>query len=256
MLIWLVLISLSAFSQDVDQSIEEFCFSSPAKMKQVSTRLKFILVPVDKVQENENCFTVSTSSHRRELIQSFVRRLEPAVQISFSSAEIKRDPCRIKVEKVRSLQKQGTGANASLNGPNINVNASASETIGAGTDVTNIQTNKEFELTVNQDVVKGECRAINPNRYEISLEVRKDAKPLLPPVPPGTIVVVPDAQIPKTQETSRLQTTLQLNRGERIEIGSVVKNLKDDAKKIDLSSGAGLENSDGTQSEKTFLSID
>lgn len=254
MIIWLVLISLTAFAQD--QSVEEYCFSSPVKMKDVSQRLKFILVPVDKVQENANCFTVNTSPHRRELIQSYVRRLEPAVQIGFSSAEIKRDPCRIKVEKVRAIQKQGTGASATLDGPNINVNASTSESTGSGNDVTSIQTLKEFELSVNQDIIMGECRAVNPNRYEISLEVRKDAKPLLPPVPPGTIVVVPNAQIPPTQETARLQTTLQLNRGERLEIGSVVKNLKDDAKKIDISSGAGIENTDGTQSEKTYLSID
>ncbi len=250
----LLLISLSAFAQE--QSVEEYCFSSPVKRKEIHQRLKFILVPVDKVQENGNCFTVNTSSHRRELIQSFIRRYEPAVQISFSSAEIKRDPCRIKVEKIKNLNRESLGGGASINNGNVSINASEDQTTRTSTDVTNIQTLKEFELTVNQDVVKGECRVISPTRYEISLEVRKDAKPLLPPIPPATVVVVPNAQIPPTQETSRLQTTLQLNRGERMEIGSVVKNLKNDAKKIDVNSGAAIENSDGAQTEKVFLSID
>lgn len=254
MILWLLLISLSIFSQD--QAVEEFCFSSPAKMKEVHQRLKFILVPVDKVQENKNCFTVNTSTHRRELIQSYVRRLESSVQISFSSVEMRQEPCRIKVERIKNLTKQGSGGSVAMNGENININASEGNTTHSGTDVTSIQTLKEFELTVNQDVAKGECRFISPTRYEIALEVRKDAVPLTPPLRPGTVVVIPDAQIPKDQETSRLQTTLQLNRGERVEIGGIVKDLKNDTKKADASTGAELKITNGVQSEKVFLSID
>lgn len=254
-IIWLVLFSLSAFSQD--QAIEEYCFSSVPKMKEVKDKLKFILVPVDKVQENNNCFTVSTSSHRRELIQSYVRRIEPAVSINFSSAEIKRDPCQIKVEKIKNINLENNNAGVTLDNGNLGLNASTANTAGSGKDVTSIQTLKEFELTVNQDVIKGECRMITPNRYEIVLEVRKDPKPLIPAsVPPGTVVVIPDAQIPPPQETSRLQTTLQLNRGDRIEIGSVVKNLKNDTKKADVAVGANVDNSDGVHTEKVFLSME
>ncbi|MBA2404150.1 MAG: hypothetical protein H0V66_05215, partial [Bdellovibrionales bacterium] len=122
--------------------------------------------------------------------------------------------------------------------------------------VTTIQTLREFELTVNQDVVKGECRAINPTRYEITLEVRKEAIPLIPPVPAGTIVVVPAAQAMRVQETSRLQTTLQLNNGERIEIGSVVRNLTNGTSNLDINSGAAIEKTTGLQNEKVFLSIE
>ncbi len=109
---------------------------------------------------------------------------------------------------------------------------------------------------MNQDAIKGECRVIKPSLYEISIEVRKEAVPLYPPVPAGTTVIIPDAQIPKDQETSRLQTTLQLNSGQRIEIGSVVKNLKDGARTIDINSGVSTEKTSGNQNEKVFLSID
>ena len=251
MILWLLLFSQMAFASD--PVIEEYCFGSAPKMKEVSARLKFILVPVDKLQENANCFTVSTPPHRRELIQGYVRRLEPAVQIAFSSVEIKRDPCEIRVEKQKTKRAQNTQGNVDTT---FNPAASTEQIIQDRNDVTKIQTLKDFELSVNQDTIKGECRVINPNRYEISIEVKKEARPLIPPVPAGTIVVVPDAQIPKDQETSHLQTTIQLNRGERIELGSVVGQLKNNGKKIDLDSGANLELQNGTQTEKIFLSID
>lgn len=252
MILWLLLYTQFALAQD-EPAIEEYCFSSVVRMKEVSTRLKFILVPADKTQEDKNCFTVSTPPHRRELIQNYVRRLEPAVQIGFSSAEVRRNPCHIKVEKIKIKDKEATGASISTG---LIPSVATVQANREARDVTSIQTLKEFELTVNQDVVKGECRAINSIRYEISLEVRKDAVPLLPPLPPGTVAVVPAAQAAKVQETSRLQTTLQLNSGERIEIGSVVKNLKDGATTLDLNSGVAVENTNGTQNEKVYLSID
>lgn len=251
MILWLLLFSQLALA--TDPVIEEYCFASAPKMKEVSARLKFILVPADKLQENANCFTISTPPHRRELIQSFVRRLEPAVQISFSSVEIKRDPCEIKVEKQKTKRTQNTDGSVNTS---IIPAAGNEQMVQERNDVTRIQTLKDFELTVNQDTIKGECRVINSNRYEISIEVKKEARPLIPPVPPGTVVVIPDAQIPKDQETSRLMTTLQLNRGERIELGSVVNNLKKNGTKIDVESGASLALGTEEQSEKIFLTID
>lgn len=251
MIFWLVLFSTLASAND--PTIEEYCFGSQTKMKEVSARLKFILVPVDKVQENANCFTVSTPTHRRDLIQSYVRRLEPSVQIAFSSVEIKKDPCEIRVEKQKTKRVQNTEGSVNTA---FNPTLGSEQIVQDRNDVSKIQTIKDFELAVNQDTIKGECRVINPNRYEITIEVKKEARPLIPPVPQGTIVVVPDAQIPKDQETLKLQTTMQLNRGERIELGSVVKNLKNDGKKIDVESGANLELSSGAETEKIYLTID
>lgn len=251
MILWLLLYSLIALAQN-DSAIDEYCFSSVPRMKQVSSRLKFILVPADKTQEDKNCLTVNTPSHRKDLIQNYIKRLDPAVQIGFTSSPVRTNPCHIKVEKIQTKQKDSTGGGLSTN---LNATIQSSDMQGESSEVLTIQTLKEFELTVNQDVIKGECRVINPSRYEISLEVRKDAIPLIPPVPPGTIVVLPGSALQKVQETSRLQTTLQLNSGERLEIGSTVKKLKDDAHKIDLSTGVAVEKTDGTQNEKVFLSI-
>ena len=251
MMIWPFLFLSLALAQNA--SVEEYCFSSSVKMKQVSQRLKFIMVPADKIEENERCFTVSTPEHRRELIQNYVRNLAPNVQISFSSAEIKREPCHIKVEKIKKKISDSTEIGVN---PQIEFNAQKRESNSTSTDTSKIQTLKEFGLTVNQDSIKGECRFINPNLYEIKIEVTKEAIPLIPPVPPGTVVIIPNAEVPKTQETAHLSTTLQLTRGQRIEIGSVVKQMRNGANKIDLNSGAGIDQAADQANETVFLSLD
>ncbi len=251
MLLWLLLYAHVLLAQD--QSVEEYCFSSIPKMKEVSARLKFILVPIDKTQEDKNCFTVTTSPHRRELIQQYVKRLEPSVNVGFSTAEIRTEPCRIKVEKIRLNNKQG--ANAGLS-PEQAISLKVDQSTESAKDVTTIQTLKEFELTVNQDVVKGECRVINSIRYEISLEIRRDPLPLAPPLPAGMTIPMTGTEKMKTQETSKLQTTIQLNAGETIEIGNVVKTLKEQASQVDANSSATIDQMNLKQNEKILLSIE
>lgn len=251
MILWPLFFLSMAFAQD--PSVEEYCFSSVARTQQVSQRLKFIMVPADKMELNERCFTISTPSHRRELIQNYVRKIDPSVQINFSSAELRREPCHIKVEKVRTLNSNSVGGKVTTD---ISINLAAEQSAETSTDTSTIQTIKEFELTVNQDSIKGECRVINQSLYEITLVVAKDAIPLVPPLPPGTVAVVTDAQIYKTQQTSKLQTTLQLQRGQRMEIGNVVRQLRNDAHKVDIQNSAGVDKTTGTENERVFLSLD
>lgn len=251
MILWLVLSISFSFAQD--SAIEEYCFNSSAKMQQVSQKLKFILVPADKVLNNKNCFSIITPTHRRELIQNYVRRLDSNVSIGFSSADIRRNPCRLRVEKIKT--KLAKTASASLS-PHSSGNLGIDEASGQSKDVTQIQTLNVFELSVNQDSIKGECRFINSTRYEITISVTKEAVPLLPPLTPGTVINLPESQVGKIQETSQLQTTLQLNIGEKMEIGSVVKNLKGDRSLLDMTSGATLSRTDEQTHEKILLSID
>lgn len=252
MMIWLLL-TLSALSLAQENAVEEYCFSSPIRRQEVATKLQFILVPVDKLQPDKNCFTISTPGHRRELIQNYVRRIEPAVSIAFSSAELRREHCQLKVEKVKNLEQTTLSGDVQTD-KSISVGTEQSKR--AAVEFSTIKTMKEFELKVNQDSIKGECRFITPIRYEITISVLKEARPILPPLPEGTVVVVPDAKIPPPQETAALTTTVQLNQGERLELGSIVKNLTNSAHQVDLKTGAAGQQTSGQETEKIFLSIE
>jgi hypothetical protein len=86
------------------------------------------------------------------------------------------------------------------------------------------------------------------------LEVKKNLKPTVPVnLPPGTIVVL--KQPPPDQETMSLKTELQLNRGDRIEIGQLVRDLKDKGHTITINPSVTIETKDQVGSEKVFLSL-
>jgi len=247
MLILLLFFSLSAFSEDTES--EKYCFANVAQRIQAKQKISAILVPSDVVTDDENCLVIQMRPHRRELIQRFVLASYPSSRISFSSADVRRDPCRLKVEKEKSQNENNSTIQLS-NTPSINHTHSTA----VGNETIEIETIKDFELSVDQSEIKGTCRYITPNRYEISLSVLKKAKPLIPTeLPPGTIVVV-NHPLPD-QDTSTLHTQIQLSRGERINIGNVIKQLNNKDSDVNINPSLKLEENDKKAAEKVFLSI-
>ena len=243
-----ILFIATAFAQE-DLQIETYCFSSAEARARTEKRLTNILVPSDKIQAEKNCFTLQMRPHRRELLQNYIRNLDSDVNITFSSAEIKREPCLLKVEKVRVKKNSNT---------NISVTQTPDATAGqmneTAQDIMQIQTLGAFSLVVSQDAIEGNCRYINKDIYEITINARRDPKPIVPPnLPPGTVVVIPVP--PPAEKTLNVTTTLQLSRGERTEIGSIVKDLRKKDQKIDVKPEAQFGNDDQMEEEKVFLSF-
>lgn len=233
-----------------DMSSEKYCFAGPGQSQSAKQKLTAIQVPSDTVTLDDNCLVVQMRPHRRELIQRFILTSFPSASVSFSSEDLRREPCLLKVEKIKS--KIGSDQNIGLDQNGITLNKQ--DVTGGGSETMQIQTLKDFELSVDQDEIKGTCRYLNSNRYEISLTVRKNPKPLVPVnLPPGTIVVV--NQPPPDQETMVLQTQVQLSRGEKINIGEVVKNLKYETKNVDVKPDLKHESVDQKASETVFLSL-
>ncbi len=247
MLLWHLLFISMLFAQE--NSVERYCYSSPAEMKANLQRARPVFVPADQVTEDGACLVVQMRAHRRELIQSYLRGLNHQVAISFSSAEIKRDPCRIKVEKIRELDAQKTRGEINSQSGVLESTTVKSNSV----DTMQIVTLNDFELSVNFEGIKGQCRLITPTRYEISLEVKKDLRPL---APPGTIVILRPDQLPPPQQTSSLRTSLQLNQGDRIEIGSLIRDLKNKNAEIEIDPSAKAAIDSGANTEKVFLSLE
>ena len=246
----ITLLLFSFLAQADDMSSEKYCFSSPSQSFSAKQKLSAIQVPSDFVTSDDSCMVVQMRPHRRELIQRFILNAFPGTSVSYSSEDVQREPCKLKVEKIKV--KTGDELEAGLNQQGIVLNKT--DTAGTASETMQIQTIKDFELSVDQDEIKGTCRYINSNRYEISLTVRKNPKPIVPVgLPPGTIVVL--NQPPPDQETMVLQTQLQLSRGDKIDIGGVVKDLKYKNKTVDIKPDLKHETSEQTSSEKVWLSL-
>lgn len=238
-----------AFAQDDELQIETYCFSSETARAGTEKKLGSILVPSDKIEAEKNCFTLQMRPHRRELLQNYIRNLDSGVNITFSSAETKREPCQLQVEKIRLRKNTNTSVQVSEK-----PDASAGQQDESARDVMHIQTLNKFSFVVSQDAIEGNCRYINKDLYEITINARRDPKPIIPSyLPPGTVVVIQTP--PPAEKTLNVTTTLQLRRGERTEIGSIVKNLRKKDQKLDVKPEAQFENGDQTEEEKVFLSF-
>lgn len=233
MLIMLILFSLTAKASEI--ASEKYCFSSPTQGLEARVKFKAIQVPADTVTMDGRCFTIQMGDHRHELIQRFIRSSYPNVNITFSSKDLRREPCKLKVEKEISKESESLQLGTTLR---------QTETLGKSHDEMKIQTLKEFSLVVNQDEIKGLCRYITPDRYEITIEVRKNPKPTY------------FGYQPSDQETSTLQTVLQLNRGSKIEMGSTIKELRNKGHDVSIEPNLKIEASSQLASEKIFLSLD
>ena len=209
-------------------------------MESTLRQTQAILVPSDVLQRDNLCFTISMKPHRRELIQSFIRGVQPEVQIAFSTDALKKDPCRLKIEKEKTALAEvaNVSLNQELNAVSVNSQSLQKETM-------QIQTMGDFELKYNQEVVQGNCRHITPERYSIRIEVRKDPLPVYAHTIPS-----PD------QQTSKLQTTVELHKGERIDLGGIVSTLKSQNHDVNLKPQVEFTHAQKSSNEKVFLSID
>lgn len=243
----LLLFSFLSFAEEM--SSEKYCFSSELHALTAKQKFRAIQVGSDIVTPDVNCLIIQMKPHRREMIQRFFLSSVPGTRVAFSSADIRREPCLLKVEKEKHSNSHKLNAGYKEY-PVLNKHEQKS----SGSEVMQIQTIKDFELVVDQDQIKGSCRYLNANRYEITIEVRKNPKPISPvELPPGTIVVM--NQPPLDQETMSLQTQLQLSRGEKVELASIVRQLKDKDKKVEINPTLQYNTGDKSSVERVFLSM-
>jgi hypothetical protein len=237
-----------AFAQE-DLAIETYCFSSPESRSRVEKKLSYILVPSDKIESDKSCFTLQMRPHRRELLQNYVRSVESEVNITYSSAEIKREPCLIKVEKLRV--RKNTNSNITIS---QTPDATAGQLDESAKDIMEIQTLGPFSLVVSQDAIEGSCRFITKDVYELSINARRDLKQTVPAnLTPGSLVVIPTP--PPDEKTLNVKTTIQLRRGERTEIGSIIKELRKKNQIIDVKPEVQSGMVEQTEDEKVFFSF-
>lgn len=234
----LLLFSVLSFAEDT--STEKYCFSSGLQALQARQKYKAIEVGSDTVTVDENCLVLQMRPHRREIIQRYILSIFAGAQLTFSSESARRDPCRLKVEKMKTFHSKNVNGQINKTGLSLEEKSTHQN----ASEISQIQTLKEFELTVNQDQIKGTCRNITPDRYEITLEVRKNPKPILV-----------ETVRPQDQETMVIQTQLQLTRGERIEVGSIIRKESDKNRQVKISPEGTIDSMNQQESEKVFLSL-
>lgn len=208
-----------------------------------------IQVNSDEVTLEEECFTVKMRPHRRELIQRFILSEFPNAKVSFSSADVKRDACHLKVEKEKDQVIQDM--NAGINNNRFGVEQTQKK--AQSKESMTIQTLGPFELSVNQDQIFGKCEFITKDRYSITITVRKNPKPTYPVLTMDGRAVY--TQQPPDQQTMELATNLILTSGSRIELGGIISDLRNKQNKVSIEPNANIQTTNQSGSERVFMSL-
>lgn len=234
----LLLFSVFAFGDDT--AVEKYCFSSSIQTLTARQKFKTIEVASDLVTVDENCLIIQMRPHRREMIQNYVLSNISGARLTFSSANTRTEACKLKVEKIKSAESKQLNGQINKGGFTLGETKSQEDS----SEISQIQTLKDFEFTVNQNQIKGNCRYITADRYEITLEVRKNPAPVL------VETVQPD-----DQKTMVIQSQLQLTRGERVEVGSIIRQESDKNRQLKITPAGQINSSSQQEFEKVFLSL-
>lgn len=238
------------FAQDLQ--VETYCFSSTSESLKAQSSAKYLMTSQDKIEDKNECFSLFTSSTRRELIQKYLLQNYPNMKVSFSSEERSAsETCHIRVEKIKNSNTQRSTFSLK-NAPGVQNSTSQ----GKETSQIKVLSGAPFELRVDQQKIEGKCRYINANQFEITFSMKFIPRPLIPPVPEGVTVVIQNPPQPETQTGTNLSTTIQLAKGQRVEMGSIVKDLNDKAQSASLAPEFKYEKTEGVQEEKIYLALD
>ena len=229
-----------------DIVVETYCFSSVGESLKAQQSAKYLMLPADKIENKEICFSLFTTESRRELIQKYLFNSFPQMRIDYSSAENTKDEtCELIVEKI----KKSNGSDFGLT--RFEQKNKDSREISQ----LKVMSGAPFELSVNEQKLTGNCRYITPTRYEINFSMKFIPKPIIPAVPEGAIVVINNPTPPEPQTGTNLTTIVQVNKGERIELGSIVRDLTDKGHAVSLVPFIDINRMEGQSSEQIFLML-
>jgi len=240
----MTLLSRLVFAQDL--AIQEYCFDSTQRLADITKRMKIVLLPSDQMRTDGTCLTVRSSEHRRELIEKYLLHLAPEARITFSSAPPTKNLCSIQLERITE-QKDST-QEAAINSDKLTLQASAKN--NQQTETSQIKTIDVFEFIYEQKQFKGKCRYINANLYELDFEIKNV------PIPP-VVTYGNSNQLAPQPPSSAIQAKMavKLARGERVEVGQVLKNLKEQENTINSSPSFEAQKTKRFKTEILYLSI-
>lgn len=247
---FLILLS-NAFAQEM--VVETYCFQSEQEALKARESAKYMMLPSDRTEPKESCFSVFTHESRRELIQKYLLNSFPKMRVDYSSSETtSKDDCQLLVEKVKIENKESIFLQSGKN-PQGRVRESTKST--REVSQLRVMSGAPFELKVDEQEISGKCRYITPSRYEITFTMRFVPKPIVPEMAPGTTVVINNPSQIKHQTGTNLATTVQMNKGEKLEIGNIVKDLTNEAAHASLIPKIQIDKSKGEAQEKIYLMI-
>ncbi|MCK5074401.1 MAG: hypothetical protein KAQ98_13305 [Bacteriovoracaceae bacterium] len=202
-----------------------FCFGDNVSLQSVRLSMDPILLSRDKIffRKSMNCIEVKLSKARKDLFEKYISKKFTISKIYSETAreEIFTETiknCRIliiKKKKVSSKEfKAGVGKRTRLSQKEIKRNEVGRTELLLGEGLIG-------KIEVGGDFVEVECKSRANDNYVVQVHMKKENK----------------SNDSSSSSSGSLSTTIQIKRGEKINIGSIVENLKNRDRKISVDEG-------------------
>lgn len=251
----LVLSVFLAIPARAERSLERLCFPSVGEAQKGQVIIQQILAKgLDEATLEAQCVNVMISQNRVELLDRWVATRLPLARKTFSASSAPRPECDMLVTKISKKDEQNKQVGVRKNGFIVSVGSGENENreenfikvLSGGTAKLKVD-ESELEITC---VVKG-------SNYHLKFAMLFVPRPLIPPstqLPPGSVIVV-NAPPPPDTSGSSLQTEVEVQKGQEINLGQITRDLRNKQKELDISPSANLNTTSGSETTRWLLRV-
>ena len=218
----LLLFFTISFNSLVYADYTKACFEDSQTAGNALRSIEFLKTESDKILLVGGCLKIETSTTRINLFQKFLRK-KFAVSFMDLSTSVPIQNCHIKIRKVKELKNDSS--QIGLN----KANASSSRSQTVNTSKLTLAEGLSSSISYNDQIYTLTCYQ-KANGYEINLKAQSD--------------------------NLGIQTTRFLKNGEEVELGDILSKSKDQTQSIDSNNGIKVQNSNKTQVEKIYMSVE
>jgi hypothetical protein len=228
----LVLIALLISSKSYSLALRGLCFDRNTNLNKVKNYVSQIIAPGDKVLINssKHCIELVVDEKRVELFEKFISMNYRVTSRYGGEANFSKKECLFEVENIKKKNSEGSSIHLSNSSHARSLN---SDSLSTSKSTLRVMERKLAQLLVNNNLITISCKIRGRvTQVDISLGSKK----------------------------SNLITSIEMSKGQRINLASIVKDLSDKNRGIKVSTGTnsyGVEygKSSGTEKEDFFLTL-
>lgn len=216
----ILLVTLNSYAND---ELNTYCFSSASELSKARKEINFLVLEIDKFNFKSNCMDIFTSTKRSNLFETFIKRNFPSVSITSSLSS--RRSCNFKITEF--TKQNENEINVGLTNRSALLNKKDTKTQLSKTSSMQILEDSESKIVYQDQELKIKC-SIRGENYIIELSSHS--------------------------EKLSFSTTRTLAKGQKIEIGSIIKAAQGEDNTKSLS-GVRFKKSDLSANTIMYLEI-
>ncbi|MCR9205047.1 MAG: hypothetical protein NXH75_10745 [Halobacteriovoraceae bacterium] len=219
-------------------AMDVYCFKRSQSLDQIKSYLQTVTAPKDKIfkRESTHCLEIKISSNRKDLLEKWMyKKYRPlknynesrGTNMPATSTQPRSGTCRLKIETISS-----GNANTETYAVGKRNTVNKTNTKSSGRKVSSLLLGVGFSgyITVNDEKAELKCQSVGGAGYRVALSVQGGQ--------------------------NGIGTNLQVRKGQKLNIGDIVNDLKRKRKSIGLSKGVEVESTKGSEKTTYFLTAE